>query len=350
MFDRLCFCLFFALCAVAAADEVADFAAFPDPEADRRSQFMDEAKQKMKSDSIREYIEDWVKDMEDVKPDAPWRERLDAFLPCDRHEDDGTPLTQYNYNIIKAYQKKHSVPDKEIRDGLHDILVNCKGYKDEPPFSKCYRGNFLYYTGVLQYYGDATTLPILAKIMDKVPDLAERACEAYIAITRGELDDNLWRYFTADDDKSRDMRFAMVSRMEISVIDPNRSNEERQVFLKALLRLYYLCDCDYGIGRYLLSCRYYDIRFLRSYKSRLILLAKTENNRAAIIELKLPRWGKIKCQPRLEEWFQEIVKQPTPPKPSRNLPPPGWKGSDFSKLKAQDSPLKPSDFAKHSEK
>ena len=111
MFGRLCFCLFFALCAVAAADEVADFAAYTDPEADHRSQFMSEEKQTMKSDSIREYIEGWVKDMEEAKPNAPWRKRLEALLPFDRHEDDGTSLTQYNYNIIKAYQKKHSVPD-----------------------------------------------------------------------------------------------------------------------------------------------------------------------------------------------------------------------------------------------
>ena len=208
----------------------------------------------------------------------------------------------------------------------------------------------MYYANILQYYGDATTLPILAKIMDKVPELADDACEAYIAITKGELDDNLWRYFVDDDEKSRDMRFAMVSMVKACATDLNRSHEERQVFLNALLRLYYLCEGDYPIGEDLLDCRYYDIRFLRSYKSRLIILAKTEYAHYAIVELKLPRWGKIKCQPQFEEWFQEIVKQPTPPKPSQNLPPPGWRPPKSSNLEALNSPLKASDFSKHSEK
>lgn len=111
MLGRLCLCLFFALCALVAADEVADFAAYPDPEADRYSQNIKEAKERQTSDAAQKCVDAAVSRMEEIAPDALWRDKLLSVLMCDHTDDEGNLLAE-NYHIIKAYQKNTPYPTR----------------------------------------------------------------------------------------------------------------------------------------------------------------------------------------------------------------------------------------------
>lgn len=310
--------LFF--CGLTLADEVADFAAAVDAEEKEEEKACGEEGAKDEAGvarAVKECVENGVVELEAMK-DEPWQRKLESLVP----RESGCSA----YAVLKAYQQKHAVPDKEIRDGFHAILLNSDWLKKEPPFSKCDGSCFMFYANVLQHYGDETTLQILEQIIDRVPEGASNACRAHIAIARGEPRGRLWRYFVEDDGDEWKMRRDMIHQVAACAADDEWEKEDQERFRIALLRLYYLCEGDFEAGRALIALRCLNSRFLSSFKYELIMRAKLSDDRRAIIELKRPRWQKITLAPKLEKWFQEILQCEVPPRRSPNSFPAGWKG------------------------
>ncbi|MBP5233524.1 MAG: hypothetical protein J6333_08965 [Planctomycetes bacterium] len=347
-----------AASAVAAADEADDFYACLDAE-ERTAAAKDDgeedwspAKDPVVQRELRYLLQD---------PKRPLTEALTTVVTA---EDTGFGQ---KLAVIRGFQKSRAFTDKDVREALHEILRNAHGIKKEPPYSACGQGTFDYYTILLPYFGDASTLEMLGGIIDQKVEELERknlkrlklapeerkladrnwffikhAARAYIILNHGTVDRRLWRFFVSGYWRDNNVCESMARSVRDFCFASDLTEAEREQFRESLLRLYHLSGRSADIVPLLLSIRCRSLQFLRLHKQDLVVRARLGKSRDSIIELKRPCWGKITLEEPFDEQFQEVLRQEVPPSsPPTNRPPKGWMGpATFPPEKAPATPQK----------